>query len=421
MITVEQIAEYIETGLNALIPYLPNDQTWQFKIWANAGERTKPLRNGNTVVYYIEGVLQVNTSAIEPNVLEMGVNGLTLQFTVPTQPPRTNLYQTAASLQEVQEGQLYFINTVGSLLSQYFTQAQAFELTDDDKNTFGVSMVSGVAIPSVIDISSIGKAIPMSVSITLNFVLGGINALNIKVYMDGERVPYQSFSPSRSAQLSTNVQSNSSKQTNLATSSLYAIALTCPSAANNYASSAILDYIAEPDLNTAHFIRVTWGDEREDIYLMEASSGNAMVARADFAGLTVNLCETYELEYLNYPEQFTVGAFAVAVSTGTSLSFTINANVTKTYPGLASGVTVPTSINFYYYIAGKAYAYSVPRTSLISGVGQQTAVFSSAQAVTVTLSDGDFVPTDTGYNVYLVMSDNATISDVTSGYTFNEE
>ena len=381
MISVAQIVEYIETGLNAAIP---TDQGWQFKIWANAGKRTKPQRNGNNVVYYVEGVLQTTTSAIEPNTLIMGVNGLSLDFAVKAQPPRTSAAQTSQSLEEVQDGQIYFINLVANVLSEYFTKSQSFQLTDSDGNTYGVAMFAGVALPSVIDISSIGVAVPMSVSITLNFVLGGINALDIKLYMDGERVPYQSFSPSRAGQMSTNVQSNTTAQTNLATSSLYAISLTCPSANNNYASQYVLNYIQSPDINTGHFITVEWSDTRTDIYLMTASSANAMVAQADFAGLTVNLCEAYEIEYMNFPDQFIVGVFNCAASTATSLSFTINASVSTTY---AEGETAPESIQFMYYICGQAYVFTVPQTSTTpTEDGGQTVVYSGTQAVTVAIS-----------------------------------
>lgn len=255
-------------------------------------------------------------------------------------------------------------------------------------------------------------------SITLNFVLGGINALDIKLYMDGERVPYQSFSPSRAGQMNTNVQSNTTAQTNLATSSLYAISLTCPSANNNYASQYVLNYIQSPDINTGHFITVEWSDTRTDIYLMTASSANAMVAQADFAGLTVDFCEAYEIEYMNFPDQFTVGAFNCAASTATSLAFTINASVSQIYE---AGETVPESIQFMYYICGQAYAFTVPLTRTTpTASGGQVAFYSGTQAVTVAISPQNYVLAKEGYDIYLAMSDNATISGVTSGFTFSE-
>lgn len=411
MITITQIAEYIENQLNALVP---NTQTWAFKIWANAGERTKTIREGNTVYYTIDGTLQSNSSGLDPNVLVMGVNSLTLNFNVPTEPPRSNAAQSSSILEEIQAGQIYFINLVSGILTTYFTKAQSFTLTDASGNGYGVGMYAGVAIPSVVDISRLGRTLPMSVSITLNFVEGGINALDIKVYVDGQRLPYKSFSPSRSGQLATSVQSNASKQTSVETSALYGASFTCPSVVNNYACAAALNIVQGEDINTAHFLTVEWGTARTDTRLVIFNSATAMASGADFAGLTVNLTEAYEPEYLNYPDGFVIGAFACTASTlPVTLSFTINANISVTY---ANNATVPDSVQFFYYIAGKAYSATLTSDS----VNGQTATYSGTITVSIVLEAEDYVPTDSGYDIYLVMSGTATISNVSSVFTYVE-
>ena len=60
MITTQQISEYLENGLNALLDY----EGLSFKIWATAGEREKPERTGNAVQQFINGNMRVATSSL---------------------------------------------------------------------------------------------------------------------------------------------------------------------------------------------------------------------------------------------------------------------------------------------------------------------------------------------------------------------
>ena len=119
MITIKELAEYFESQLNALIP---DGEEYEFKIWAEAGKYKKPYRQGNKVYYFINGQLATNASAVTPNALVMGVNGLTLSFLVPLLPPKTNPAQTDGELAMYQDGQLYFIQQISALLLQYFTK-----------------------------------------------------------------------------------------------------------------------------------------------------------------------------------------------------------------------------------------------------------------------------------------------------------
>lgn len=419
MITIKELAEYFETQLNALIP---DGEGYEFKIWAEAGKYKKPYRQSNKVYYFINGQLATNASAVTPNALVMGVNGLTLSFLVPVLPPKTNPAQTDSELAEYQDGQLYFIQQVSALLLQYFTKTKMLSVTDSENNTFTLAMYAGVAISGVIAIySNAGEAMEMSVSITLNFAQNGVNGLGIKVYMDGELVPYMTLNPSRSGQLSTDVQSNSAVQKHLATSTVYGIQFTCPSATGSYSTLAVYDYIAdETENNTAHFIEIQWGEQRDDVYLMLLTAANSSVSGAEFAGLNITLGEAYgNEEYFKFPASFMSGMFLVNDSEATALSFSLSSTFTKTYP---KSVNIPDSYPFYCFIAGKAYKFVASKIGTTIGEDNATIVtFKAEGEVTATLTAADYCYSEENdnYVVYLITSAAATVSDITAGFIFN--
>ena len=143
MITTEQLANLFEDELNALLDY----ENLSFKIWANAGERQRALRQGNDVFSYITGDIKVSASSITANRLIMGVNNLTLEFSVPVKPPKTKATQTADDLAPVRDGQYWFVQYIMGILSGYFQKYQAFEMKDESGVNYGVGLVAGVSIP----------------------------------------------------------------------------------------------------------------------------------------------------------------------------------------------------------------------------------------------------------------------------------
>lgn len=414
MISMATLAEYFENELNALIT---SGENYEFKIWAETGHYKMPYRQGNTVYYFINAQLATSASAVTPNALVMGVNGLTLSLLVPTLPPKTNADQTDEELDEIQDGQLYMIQQVGNILLRYFTKTKTLSMTDDQGNNFSVAMYSGVAISGVIGFHpKAGEAMPMSVSITMNFAQDGVNGQAVKIYMDGELVPYMSLNPSRSSQLSTDVQSNTQAQKHIATSTAYGIQFTCPSATGNAATIAVYDYITETEPNSAHFIEVVWGDQRDDTYLMLFTSANATVAGAEFAGLNATMGEAYEtVEYFKFPSEFEVGTFSAENSSASSVSFTLSASFTKTF---SSAADAPSTYPFYYYIAGKAYKLTATRTSQSS----TSATYSITSTVTVTLEPDDYAYSalNDNYSIYLVASAAVAVSGVSTGFSYSE-
>jgi len=172
MITLVQLAEIFENGLNGIL----NDPEIQFKIWATVGKKAKSVRNGNTVISYITGILQTNSSANEANLLVMGVNGLSLEFSVPTKTPRTNAEQKAAELQEIENGQYKFVDRIVSAINKYFENAQTFTFIDGEIE-YGISFRAGTCLTGDVGMASqLGKNVTVSVYIECYFLQGGVNS-----------------------------------------------------------------------------------------------------------------------------------------------------------------------------------------------------------------------------------------------------
>ena len=406
MISITQLAARFETALNAL---RAEGEEWEFKIWANAGKYRKPRRQGNKVYYTLNGNLSTTTTAIEANVLVMGVNGLSLEFLVPSEPPRTNAQQTDAQLAKIQDGQFYFVSRITQILTEYFTGSKAFTMEDENGETFGCSMVGGVAVPQDIDLrAAAGESIPLRVSITLNFVLGGINALNVKLYMDGERVPYMSFIPSRATTLNTDVQSNDVEQKSIATSSVYGIEFTCPSSVSNPATSEAYNFIADAaEVNTAHFITVEWGSQRTDAYLMFITDANVTAQGADFTGLHVTMAKVYgNEEYFKYPSTYGVHKLTAADSQAKSVSFSIAA-----IPADRSSKTVDMPI----HCAGRTRIITLTRDSDPAAIMYR----SPKLTFSLTAEDYSYNADEDTYDVYLIVPQfgNLLVDDLSEGFT----
>lgn len=420
MITVAQFAAMLENDLNAL---KSSTDEWEFKIYADVGEFKNPRRSGNNVLYTLNGQISVTNTNMEANVLVMGVNTLRLVFLVPTLPPRTNTAQTDEELKKIQDGQVYFVQHVKDILNTYFLRSRSFAMTDGTGEAFQYSMVAGVSAPEDVDIRShIGESLPVFVYITLNFLTGGINALDIQLLMDGERIPYMSFNPSRATTLSTDLQSNAVAQKSIATASLYAIQFTAPSSVANPATASVYDFIAdEYEVNTAHFIEVDWGAQRRDFYLMFVSSANVTAAGADFAGLNVSLTECMQNEeFLTFPSSFSCGVFKSSVSSATSIRFLLTASFTKNYP---KGETPPNNYTIYFYIAGKAH-FSLPNLSsqTTNEDGSITATYRTSvyQQIDLSPSDYSYDEESDEYLIYLISSEKVSPLNISGDFTFEE-
>lgn len=371
MITLEQIAQYFEDGLNAVY----NKKYIKFSIATNAGIVRESIREQNTVTHFITGSLVVNSSSNDANLLVMGANGLSLQFPIPTRQPRATANEKV--LPRTQNGRFPFVDETMKAINDYFKEAQSFILMDgEDEYSLsfhaGTSMAEGATIEE-----EIGECVMAFVSITLYFIKGGIISKDVQVTIDGERIPFQVLRTGRSSELSRDVFSGKYISKAIASSTAFSIDVQFPANAD-VTTAETVTFLLDGTPNVAHFVTLKYGaDAEEKIYFMTFDNVNTNAQGVTVSGITVAFLEVVEVtDALNYPAGYQAGIFRFSSSETPSITFTLPENC-KFYIGGVTG----------------------------QGEGVQT----------ITLTPDDFVLNEeTGeYNVYLVTDKTVNvISDV---------
>lgn len=346
VIKAEQIAEIFEDGLNELLDY----DGVSFHLWANAGEVIEPVRTGNAVYVTIDGSVRTSSSAMTANVLKMGVNTLSIEFSVPVVPPKTTASQTADDLIPVKDRQLWFVNYICAVISDYFTQYQTMTLEDDAGDSYTVGMIAGVTLPQAISLDAfMGNALPVNVYAECYIVEGGVNSRQIKIYIDGVEQPFQSVTPERDGLLSSDVHSGTTVSRSLLTSSGFVLQVTMPANTVYSFSDDAADFLFGGSPNVAHFLKISYGDTDYN-YLVTITKATAGIAEVKNASFTLELTEVEDnVQLLDFPDGFEVGYFTLSSSSSSS-------PFTNSITGAATDtIGFSQSAPCYFYIGGKVY------------------------------------------------------------------
>lgn len=334
MITVKQLSEVFEYGLNTVL----NNSEIQFKIWAEAGEHERSHREDNTVTYFINGNLRTSTSANDANDLVMGVNGLSLEFAVPIQQPRTNATQTAEDLAKIKDSQYPFITYITNAINGYFQKAQAIILTDGNGIDFSVGFQAGTVTPGGVDLASVlGNYLPVSVYIEVYFVQGGVNSKDVKVTFDNSPIPFQATRYGRTPVTERDVYAGNLVSKNVITSSAFAIDVDFP-VTDDAATQACINYLLSGEPNVAHFVNVKFGNLNEQLFLMTLNTVQVSAQGIAIAGASASLMEVVDnISAINLPEGLELNKFTFNNSDVATVQF----NATE---------------NCYFYCTGKTYS-----------------------------------------------------------------
>ena len=378
MITLNQLAEYFEEGLNKTL----NNPEIQFRVWAHAGVHNKPERDGNTVTHFITGNLRTSTSSNDATALVMGVNGLSLEFAIQTQAPKTNATQTESELQKIQDGQYPYVAYITGAINKYFLNSQVAQLTDSDGAQFSLSWVAGTAVTGDVAIRShIGESILFTVYIELTFVKGGISSKSVLTYIDDMTIPYKAVRHGRSTLVERDVYASNLNSKSVATSGAFSVDVEFP-ANSDAATKACFDFLLNGNLNVAHFVNVQFGNTYEKLYLMTLNSVQTAAQGISILGITASFMEVVDNSLaLNVPDSYQVGKFTLSSSNITSITFT-------------------PSVDCLAYIAGQAL-------KLTGG---------QAQTIAIELSSMQYNDDDGVYEVYLITDRAVTLSGTSTQF-----
>lgn len=326
MITMKKLAETFENGLNNAMPEPLEYPGIEFKIWANAGEYQKPVRDGNTVTHYITGNLRTSTSANDANnQLVMGINGLALDFMIPIWPPRGNASQTAEDLAKIRDGQYPFVEYVINVVNSYFKKAQSTILTDSDGSEYSIAFQAGTVIPGAVDIAAkYGNAVPLNVFIQVYFIQDGINSQDVKILVDGNYVPFQAVRLGRAAVSERDVYAGETVSKSTASSTVFSIDVDFP-ATYQAVGQSFLNYLLNGEANTAHFVEVKLGDGNSKLYFMAYNNVQSSATAIAVVGLSGSFLELGGSdEIFSLPSAFRTVRFTFNDSQVKNLAFTLS-------------------------------------------------------------------------------------------------
>lgn len=379
MISLKQLSNLFENGLNAELKNVLKSEEIQFKVWAETGQFQKPLRDGNTITYFINGNLRTSSSANDANDLVMGVNGLTLDFAIPTRSPRTNASQTTADLEKIYDGQYPFVHAVTDAINNFFQTAQSLPpMADDEGTQFSVSFQAGTSISGTVDILPvIGECITVSVYIEVYFIEGGTNSKDVKIILDGKNMPYKELRLGRAPIVERDVYAGENISKCLTSSTVFTIDAAFPSS-DNPATKTALSYVLDGEPNAVHFIKVKWGNDAEKLYLMTYNSVQNTAVGINIAGVQASFMEVADNQPVyNLPEgfQLTKFIFSSSAEAQAALSFTL----------------------------------SEKRSVFIAGVGAQE--LQGAVSVTLTPNSFEYDAENNVYSVYMITDKAVKISN----------
>ncbi|AWW06102.1 MAG: hypothetical protein [Caudoviricetes sp.] len=339
MITVKQLAKYFEQGLNKTL----NNPEIQFKIWAEAGEYKKPERDGNVITHYILGNLRTSASANDATDLVMGVNGLSLDFKVPIVPPRTNATQTATELQKIKDGQYPFLTYITNAFNNYFQKAWADTLYDQSGAKYSVGFQAGVALTGNAEIAvQYGQSVDFNVYIEVYFIQDGINSKDVKIYFDGELVPYKALRFGRTPVLEQDIKSTSLVSKSIVTSTAFAIDIDFP-ANEDAATNSAIKYLLKGEPNVAHFITLEFGEVGKETYLMTLNTAQPSMQGISVPGVSASFIEVSDnVLTVNVPNGYQIGKFNFTSSDIAELTFTVSADCMAYIAGSAKKLAAGT-------------------------------------------------------------------------------
>ncbi len=201
MISLNTIAESIETGLNA------NDKNIKFAIFTDAGEYKKAISTRTEKQRFTNGFLQSVSSSLVP----------TQSITVATQSVLLNIVVKLP----FKETEKQIIDDHRAVLENYFGKYKT-DLMPSDGKTYSVTWIGGFADTGTVEVrAGIGTSVSFSVSIQYSFIENGLNSSNCVFELDGNVIPYSMAQISRRPTVESNPYSNTDTESkNVATTEL---------------------------------------------------------------------------------------------------------------------------------------------------------------------------------------------------------
>lgn len=252
MITISEITEAINTGLNAVAS--ANKLGFEFYVQSEGGEYIPPKRKGNTVTPYVNGITRIIDSSIIPT---QGVKviteivGLNIAFPLPDDGGDAITQAIAA---------------VRTVLDSYFTQTPIGKFTDENGKAMLASLYADIPTTEKINLTTgLGLNCKFDCTLYYNYIENGVNSFDFVMFFNGALIPYTNATVSRVPVMESVPYSDTSgvseALTNLTAINVEFSAPTIK-AADNALFAAYKNYLLTGDNSTANTLTIQYEDSQ---------------------------------------------------------------------------------------------------------------------------------------------------------------
>lgn len=270
MISLKEITQDIENGLNGITSGQPEEyDTLYFKLFSDTGRFRRAKKKVNAVTDPVNGVVSLVSSQTTPNADGSLIAMLTcrVELVARLKDEEEDVMQEVENSGEqlVEEGNATYVQHIRNAISS-FTQSQGFKnVEDSDGQTYTVSVSYNFAETGTrAQRDRTGDSMTFVFYAYYNVIQNGQNSRSYVFRLDGQIIPYQQCTVSRTNISDADVYSGDASAKVTSSGSVFSVTLAVPVFKSTLNLAIVNEFIlggvsvdAKP--NVAHILEVFYG------------------------------------------------------------------------------------------------------------------------------------------------------------------
>lgn len=275
MISLKEITQDIENGLNGITSGQPEEyDTLYFKLFSDTGRFRRAKKKVNAVTDPVNGVVSLVSSQTTPNADGSLIAMLTcrVELVARLKDEEEDVMQEVENSGEqlVEEGNATYVQHIRNAISS-FTQSQGFKnVEDSDGQTYTVSVSYNFAETGTrAQRDRTGDSMTFVFYAYYNVIQNGQNSRSYVFRLDGQIIPYQQCTVSRTNISDADVYSGDANAKVTSSGSVFSVTLAVPVFKSTLHLAIVNEFIlggvsvdAKP--NVAHILEVFYGAGAEN-------------------------------------------------------------------------------------------------------------------------------------------------------------
>ena len=274
MISLKEITQDIENGLNGVTSGQPEEyDTLYFKLFSDTGRFRRAKKKVNAVTDPVNGVVSLVSSQTTPNADGSLIAMLTcrVELVARLKDEEEDVMQaaevkddngkTVVKEQLVEEGNATYVQHIRNAISS-FTQSQGFKTMTEGGQAYTVSVSYNFAETGTrAQRDRTGDSMTFVFYAYYNVIQNGQNSRSYVFRLDGQIIPYQQCTISRTDMSDADVYSGDASAKVTSSGSVFSVTLAVPSFVSVF-NDAVKKYLLYGKQNVAHILEVYLGEKR---------------------------------------------------------------------------------------------------------------------------------------------------------------